>query len=208
MKLMKKQKFNETNGVAVKGVNGNTEYIRGSFLNQLLVNAEKIEFVEETQTAYVKSMGYEFKLSGTEVKIITPTGRTTGSNSSTGYGSRNYCESGTKRVSLSRMWCLVKALSYNALALCDIDNWVHNHLNNQGQAEAEISGNQGLDISNYELCTYSQNKRHGDAWNKAAEMGLYLKFSAYDTRVINIINDNDNVEMIKSMLSLIQHTEN
>ena len=29
---MKKQKFNETNGVAVKGVNGNTEYIRGSFL--------------------------------------------------------------------------------------------------------------------------------------------------------------------------------
>lgn len=185
--------------IEVKDLNGNTTTIKGSVVNHILTEGT-YSFNEETQVAQVDWCGYNFYLGPDKVEITDPKGRVSGSNSSNGYGSRNYhISDANRKVSLSRMWCLVKALHYQALPIYKIDKFVHNHLDNQGYIEATIQGKAGLDIKNYELCSYSQNTKHGEAWNKIHdELDLELSFSAYNSFFINgvcaIKNDKEKLK--------------
>lgn len=175
--------------IEVKDLNGNTTTIKGSVVNHIITEGT-YSFNEATQVALVDWCEYHFYLGPDKVEITDPKGRVSGSNSSNGFGSRNYHISDVNRkVSLSRMWCIVKALHYQALPIYKIDKFVHNHLDNQGYIEATIQGKAGLDIKNYELCSYSQNTKHGEAWNNIKDYtGRELKFSAYNTAFINYIN--------------------
>ena len=175
--------------IEVKDLNGNTTTIKGSVVNHIITEGT-YSFNEATQVALVDWCEYHFYLGPDKVEITDPKGRVRGSNSSDGYGSRNcHLSDANRKVSLSRMWCLVKALHYKALPLYKVDKFVHNHLDNQGYIEAMIQGKIGLDISNYELCSYSQNTKHAEAWHNIKDYtGRELKFSAYNTAFINYIN--------------------
>lgn len=175
--------------INVRDLNGNIVTINNSVINTIITEGTS-SFNEATQVALVDWSGYNFNLGPDRVEVTDPNGRVSGSNSSYGYGSRNYhIALINRKVSLSRLWCIVKAMHYNALPLYQIDNFVHNHKDNNGQLEATISGFDGLSIDNYELCTYSQNSMHGIAWNNIKRYtGRELKFSAYNKSFIDFIN--------------------
>ena len=175
--------------INVRDLNGNIVTINNSVINTIITEGTS-SFNEATQVALVDWSGYHFNLGPDKVEITDPNGRVSGSNSSCGYGSRNYHISLINRkVSLSRLWCIVKEMHYNALTLYQIDNFVHNHKDNKGQIEATISGFDGLSTDNYELCTHSQNTMHGIAWNNIKRYtGRELKFSAYNVAFISFIN--------------------
>lgn len=189
--------------IEVKDLNGNTTFIKGSVVNHILTEG-KYSFNEQKQVALVEWSGYNFYLGPDKVEITDPNGRVNGSHSSNGYGSRNYhIALINRKISLSRLWCLVKAIHYKALPLYKVDDYVHNHLDNKGNDEAMIQGTAGLKINNYELCTFSQNTKHGKAWNKIYDnLGLELSFSAYNKFFIDgVLNiDKDDIGTLKKFV--------
>lgn len=190
--------------IVLPDINGEKVKIKASLFNMIFVqaaNTDGIEYDPVTEKVTIRSIGYTFELSSLEVLVTRPDGKKAGTNSSKGYGSRNYIIANyNSRISLSRLWCLGKAYSLKALSLYELPKWVHNHKANNGNLEALIRGKCGLHISNYELCTYAQNKIHADAWHKAHNLGLNLAFSAYNNAAISVINQYNTKEDIESHL--------
>lgn len=179
--------------------------VNNSLSNNIIIFGNR-QFDNKTQQAVIEYKGYKFDIGPLYCEITTPSGRVTGSSKSTGYGSRCYHVTAlNKKVSLSRLWCIVRALENNVLSLQDIDKTVHNHLNNLGKAEATIDNTTGLDIENYELCSYSENKLHGDAWNIVYNtLGKKLTFSVNNKALIEaVLQYQDDANMIEEIVNIL-----
>lgn len=181
-----------------------------SLINLVLAEAlktDKIEFDLTKNELYISAFGVEFILSDKEVKVISinKNGKryTKGSLGSGDWDSRNTkMPYSNNRISLSRLWCLGKAICLGTLKLKDVDKFVHNHKKNNGRVEGAIAGQSGLDVSNYELIPRKEdlcmkykcmsNNEHEKKWKKAKNMGVELHLSCYDLEAKTIIENSSN----------------
>lgn len=175
--------------IFVQGLNGEFKTINDTPINRIIV-AGDYSYDKKSEQLIFEYNGYSGNIGPKICILYRPNTNKTETDSISGCRGRQLrISKESTSINLSRLYALCKELSLNRLTLAEVDNFVLNHKNNNGLDEALFESNEGLEVDNYELVSQSENKIHGDAWNRAHEIfRLDLKFSAKDQVMISIIN--------------------